>query len=135
MEIRQLLISVFVANLALTLVSLLMLPDHVAIHFGAGGLPDGWASKWMHALIFMVIQVPLFVLFMSAGRLVLGFPEKWISLPNKAYWLKPENRRELETRFSALMREFGVVLFVFLFGVGLLTLDANLRCRDLLSLR
>ena len=123
---RNLLISVFVTNLALTLVALLMLPDQVAIHFGAGGVPDGWASKWTHALIFVVIEVPLFALFMSAGRLTLRLPARWVSLPHKNYWLREENRAELETRFTALMQEFGVVLFGFLFVVGLLTLDANL---------
>jgi uncharacterized membrane protein len=123
---RKLLISVFVTNLALMLVSLLMLPDQVAIHFGSGGVPNGWASKCTHALILLLIEVPVFALFMSAGRLVLRFPQKWISLPNKDYWLRQENRAELEARFTALMHEFGVVLFVFLFAVGLLTLDANL---------
>jgi len=119
-------ISAFVANLVLTLVSLLILPDQVAIHFGGGGVPNAWASKWSHALIFIVIQIPLFALCMSVDRLTLNMPAKWVSLPNKDYWLKPENRVELEARFSALMEEFGFVLFVFLFIVGLLTLDANL---------
>ena len=123
---RRLMISAFVANLLLTLVSLLMLPDQVAIHFRDGGVPDAWASKWANALIFMVIQIPLFALCMSVGRLTLNIPARWLSLPNKDYWLKPENRVELEARFSALMEEFGFALFVFLFIVGLLTLDANL---------
>jgi uncharacterized membrane protein len=118
-------ISAFVANLILTLVSLLLLPDQVAIHFRGGGVPDAWAPKWINALVFMVIQIPLFALFMSVGRLTLNIPAKWVSLPNKDYWLKPENCVELEARFSALMEEFGFVLFVFLFIVGLLTLDAN----------
>ena len=48
---RRLMISAFVANLVLTLVSLLILPDPVAIHFRGGGIPDAWASKWTHALI------------------------------------------------------------------------------------
>ena len=123
---RRLMISAFVANMVLTLVSLLILPDPVAIHFRGGGIPDAWASKWTHALIFMVIQLPLFALCLSIGRLTLNSPAKWISLPNKDYWLKPENRKELEARFSALMEEFGVALFAFLFLVVLLTLDANL---------
>ena len=123
---RRLMISAFVANLVLTLVSLLILPDPVAIHFRGGGIPDAWASKWTHALIFMVIQLPLFALCLSVRRLTLDSPAKWISLPNKNHWLKPENRKELEARFSVLMEEFGVALFAFLFVVGLLTLDANL---------
>lgn len=123
---HKLMISAFLANLVLTLVSLLMLPDQVAIHFRGGGVPDAWASKWANALIFVVIQIPMFALCMSAGRLTLNLPARWVSLPNKDYWLKPENRAELEARFSALMEEFGFVLFVFLFITGLLTLDANL---------
>ena len=123
---RRLMISAFVANLVLTLVSLLILPDQVAIHFRGGGVPDAWASKWANALIFTVIQIPLFALCMSVGRLTLNIPARWLSLPNKDYWLKPENRVELEARFGALMEEFGFALFLFLFIVGLLTLDANL---------
>jgi len=123
---RRLMISAFIANLVLTLVSLLMLPDQVAIHFRSGGVPDAWASKWVNELIFMAIQIPLFALCMSVGRLTLSIPTRWLSLPNKDYWLKPENRVELEARFSALMEEFGFVLFLFLFIVGLLALDANL---------
>ena len=123
---RKFLILAFIANLLLMLASLLMLPDQVAIHFHGGGAPDAWASKWVNAIIFMAIQIPLFLLFISVGRLTLKMPASWVSLPNKEFWLKLENRAELETRFSALMEEFGAVLFLFLFIVGLLTLDANL---------
>ena len=91
---RRLLISTFAANLVLTLVSLLILPDLVAIHFRGGGIPDAWASKWTHALIFMVIQLPLFALCLSVGRLTLNSPARWISLPNKDYWLAPEHREQ-----------------------------------------
>ena len=124
---RRLMISAFVANLALMLMSLLILPDQVAIHFRGSGVPDAWASKWANALLFVAMQIPLFALCLSVGRLTLNIPARWVSLPNKNYWLKPENRAELEARISALMEEFGFVLFVFLFIVGLLTLDANLR--------
>jgi uncharacterized membrane protein len=124
---RRLLIAAFVTNLALLLVSLLMLPEQVAIHFGRGGRPDAWASKWVHTLLFLAIELPLFALFLSAGRLALSMPAKWISLPNRDYWLEAGNRAELEARFSGLMHEFGFVLFVFLFLVGVLTLAANLN--------
>jgi len=124
--VSRLLVSLLIANLALLAVSLLMLPDQVAIHFGAGGMPDAWASKWIHAFVLLVIELPLFALFMQAGRLTLGVPARWLSLPHKDYWLRPDNRAELQARFSALVQEFGCVLFGFLFVVGLLVLDANL---------
>jgi uncharacterized membrane protein len=119
-------ITAFVANLALTLVSLLILPEQVAIHFRGGGIPDAWVSKWANALVFIVMQIPLLALCLSIGRLTHNTPARWLSLPNKNYWLQAEHRQELQARISALMEEFGFVLFVFLFMVGLLTLDANL---------
>lgn len=124
---HRLLISLFVANLALLLVSVLMLPDQVAMHFAAGGAPDAWGSKWLHALLLLLIEVPLFALFASAGRLTAAVPARWLSLPHKDYWLRPENRAELEARFGALMQEFGCALFGLLLVVALLVLDANLR--------
>ena len=123
---RRLMILALVANLLLMLVSLIMLPDQVAIHFRGGGIPDAWASKWVNATIFTLMQIPFFVLCLWIGRLTVSMPAEWVSLPNKAHWLKPQNRVELQTRISLLMEEFGFVLFAFMFIVGLLTLDANL---------
>jgi len=37
---RKALIAAFAANLILMVISLALLPDQVAIHFGGGGLPD-----------------------------------------------------------------------------------------------
>jgi hypothetical protein len=89
-------------------VSLLVLPPEVAIHFGKGGMPDSWASKEFNALMF------------------LGIDPKWLSLPNKSYWLKEENRAMVQKKLAPLMTEFGIAFFTFLFFVGLLTLEANL---------
>lgn len=33
------------ATLLLALVSWILLPERVAIHFGAGGVPDDWGSR------------------------------------------------------------------------------------------
>ena len=68
LSMRRLMIMAFVANLALMLVSLFALPDEVAIHFRGGGIPDAWASKWVNATVFTVMQIPLFVLCLWVGR-------------------------------------------------------------------
>jgi hypothetical protein len=53
---RKLLISAFVSNLAF--------------------LINNWASKWTHGLIVVSLAVPLFLLFVSAGRVMLTIPVK-----------------------------------------------------------
>jgi hypothetical protein len=124
--VRILLIVTFAANVVLTLTSWVILPDTVAIHFGRNGLPDGWAPVWFHALLFLGIELLLFATVFFGPRLSLGLSPRWTNLPNKDYWLKEENLPRARAILSPLMWEFGSALFVFLFVVGVLTLDANL---------
>ena len=123
---RTLLAIVFAANVLLMLVSLAVLPDQVAIHFGSGGAPDSWASKELNALLFLVLETPLFLLFWFAPSLPLGIPPRFVSVPNKEYWLREENRPAFKWKFQNLMAQFGTAFFLFFFCVGLLTVQANL---------
>jgi uncharacterized membrane protein len=126
MMMRKLLILLFAANVILWAVSLAVLPARVAIHFGEGGVPDSWASKQSNALLFLALETSLFALFFFAPGLTLRLPEKYLSLPNKKYWLREENRPLFRKMITSKLAEFGAVFFVFLFGVGLLTIRANL---------
>ena len=124
---RKILIAIFMANLILTAVSLALLPDQVAIHFGGGGRPDSWASKEFNATIFLVLEVPFFLMFYLAPVLPLGVSKKFLNLPNKDYWLQDENRPLFHRKFGSYMAEFGVAIFIFFFCINLLALQANLR--------
>ncbi len=124
---RKVLIAVFAANLILMAVSLTLLPDQVAIHFGGGGYPDSWASKEFNAAIFLVLEVPFFLLFYFSSVLPLGVSKKFLNIPNKNYWLQEENLARFQRKFGFYMAEFGVAIFTFFFCISLLALLANLR--------
>lgn len=124
---RKILIAVFVANLILTAVSLAILPDQVAIHFGGGGLPDSWATREFNAAIFLVLEVPFFLMFYFAHNLTRGGASRFLNIPNKTYWLREENQPLLQKKIGTYMAEFGVMIFVFFFAITCLTIDANLR--------
>ena len=124
---RKVLIAVFAANLILMAVSLTLLPDQVAIHFGGGGYPDSWASKEFNAAIFLVLEVPFFLLFYFSSVLPLGVSKKFLNIPNKDYWLQEENLARFQRKFGFYMTEFGVAIFIFFFCISLLALLANLR--------
>jgi uncharacterized membrane protein len=123
---RKALIVVFVANLILMAVSLAVLPEQVAIHFGGGGRPDSWASREFHATIFLVLEVPFFLMFYFAPRLTRGLPKSLLNVPNKDFWLRDENSREFERKFGYYMAEFGVAIFIFFFCINYLAMRANL---------
>jgi uncharacterized membrane protein len=116
----------FLANVALVLVSSVILPDRVAIHFGQGGVPDGWAANLTNTLIMLGMHSFLFCSLYFSPRLLSSIPEKWISLPNRDYWLRPEHRSQAIAQFSRLMWQFGTALFLFMLFTGLLSLKANL---------
>ena len=119
-------LATFAANVVLTLVSWVILPDNVAIHFRGDGMPDGWAPIWFHGLIFLGMQLVLFVTIFFGSRLSVGLPARWVNLPNKDYWLQEENQARTQKILSSLLLEFGTAMFLFLFFVGILTTQANL---------
>ena len=102
-----------------------MLPETVAIHFGLGGRPDGWASKETHALLMFFVDVIAFLPIYFSSAVIDRMPARFLSLPYKAYWLKGENRDRAKVMLARMTDEFGLWLFGFLFGVSLLAIDAN----------
>lgn len=132
---RKLLIIAFAANLLLTAISLGILPDQVAIHFAGGGKPDSWAAKEFNAAIFLILEVPFFLMFSYAAALTRGPTKNHISIPNKDYWLRDENLPLFQRKFGRYMAEFGVAIFAFFFAIKLLTIQANLREPVLLEVR
>ena len=123
---KKLFVISFIANLLLMIVSIMILPEVVAIHFGLGGKPDSWASSYINAMIMGVTHTVIFLIFFFSSDIIHKVPAKYISLPNKDYWLNEENISNAAAIFSKEMYLFGVATFVFMFFIGLLTFQANL---------
>jgi hypothetical protein len=123
---RKAFILSFVANVLLALASWRMLPDRVAVHFGRGGVADNWASSGANLLITLGMDAVLFVSLFFSPRLAVILPAKWVNLPNRQYWLAPENRVRAKAKLAASLYRFGVAIFLFLLVVELLALQANL---------
>jgi len=119
-------ILAFVANLLLLAASYAISPERVAIHFGSGGNPDHWAPSHINALLMAGVHTLVFVSLFFSTKLTRIFPRKYINIPNKDYWVQDENWGEAETILTKEMYLFGSVIFVFMFIVGLLSLQANL---------
>ena len=116
----------FIANVVVDLASWVFLPERVAIHFGPHGMANGWAPRHASSLLFLGMDVVLFVSLYFSPRVTFLFHARWDNLPHKEYWLAPENRPRAVAKISFLVYQFGVAIFVFLFVLGLLTIDANL---------
>jgi uncharacterized membrane protein len=122
---RALLIT-FAVNLAVIMLSYVLLPERVATHFGLGGAPDSWGSKEFNLLLILLIEIPLFLMLLYAPTLILRVPAKLVNLPHRDYWLRPENRGLVRAKVARHTHLFGTALFIFLTCVSVLVLHANL---------
>ena len=123
---RKWFILIFVVNILLVLASFFFLLEKVATHFSLGGTPDSWGPKGSYVLILLALEIPLFFILFYIPRAILKFPERMISLPNKEYWLKEENKPRVQALFTERMSGMGTLFFAFLAAVQLLVIDANL---------
>ena len=114
------------ANLILAVIALIIAPSPMAIHFGPGGYPNGWAPAHVNALIMSGTNTLMFVIFYFAPALIRKTPARWVNLPNKNYWLKDENRAGMEKILAGQLHLFGSATLLFMFMIGLLALQANL---------
>lgn len=119
---RKVFVFTFMANLALDVVSLFILPDTVAMHFGVHGEPDGWGPNYVNVLVMAGVEL---LLFLSVW-LMAKVPPRLMNVPNKAYWVNPENLPLARARMEFFRLRIGSVFFMFLFILGLMTIQANL---------
>ena len=71
-----------------------LLPERLAVHFGASGEADGWSSKGEFMVLFGGMEA-FFVLFGVAFAILLDrVPVALINIPHKVYWFSPERQEE-----------------------------------------
>jgi uncharacterized membrane protein len=123
---RTVLIVAFVLSLILIAVSYTMMPDQIASHFGAGGEPDGWSSRNFFTVMMLFIDTLMFVMFFWSPLLLDKFDKRWLSLPNRDYWLTDARLPRAKQILVNYMAEFGVATFALLGYAKWSTLQANL---------
>ena len=104
------------------------LPETMASHFGAGGRPNDYMSKVPFFWFLAVSAGGSIALVFAAAGMLKRLPTRWISIPNRDYWLATEERRELAMNRIAGPRAWIGLLTAALLAVAVeLTLRANLE--------
>ena len=75
-------VIIVAANLLLGLVTYPMLPDEIIIHWGPGGIPDGYSSKLTGVLLMQLVQFIMLGIYVVIPRID---PEKKISASTGYY--------------------------------------------------
>jgi len=102
-----------------------LLPENMAVHFGADGQADGWGSKDGFYQGMGIVFAIMTVLFGAMPWILRAAPDSIINLPNKDYWLTPERRENTIERLAEQMLLFGSIALLFLDGTLYLCFQAN----------
>lgn len=124
---RVLFAAVAIALVATVLGTLGRLPPVVASHFDARGVPNGWSSRPVYALLILAIGVllPLGITWLVTVLTRSGVAA--LNIPAKDYWSRPENSREAVQRVRAYMWWLACVMAMTALLIHWAVLAANTR--------
>ena len=88
-----------------------LLSQVMASHFDARGIPNGWSSKQAFFGIFAGMTLLAAVLVFGVPKIIAFTPRQLINLPNKEYWLSPEQRAASMEFLSGWFAWFGFAVY------------------------
>jgi uncharacterized membrane protein len=88
------------------------LPPVVGSHFNAQGKPNGWQSKQTFYTLFAGVTGLALVLVFAVPAIIGVVPPSLVNLPNKNFWLSPEQRFASREFMSAWFAWFGCAVFL-----------------------
>ena len=104
----------------------LQLPELVATHFDAAGRANGWMPR-AHFFQYQVVFTLGFAAFFGSLAFVARiFPDAWINLPHKDYWLAPAHREETRHRITRMILSAGCGALAFFLFLHQRVCQANL---------
>ncbi|NOZ62269.1 MAG: DUF1648 domain-containing protein [Calditrichaeota bacterium] len=90
------------------------LPDKIATHYGADGVPDGYSDKTKALIFDIALLVFMSGVFFGLSWMMKKVPDNLINIPNKDFWLKSENKPLTVKIISSFGLKVGIVTELFL---------------------
>jgi uncharacterized membrane protein len=102
------------------------LPERVASHFDAGGIPTGWMPRTGFLALQAGILALMVLVFVLLPRTVAWLPVGLVNLPHRDHWLAPERRPETMATIEVWMGALGLLVVVSIAIFEELAVQANL---------
>lgn len=130
---RFVLVAVLVISLVIAAVGYVMMPDRVASHFGSDGQADSWSSKGSFTALMALVDLMMFAMFYYTHVLLEQVDSRFLSLPNREYWLTKQNKPAAIAKMRDFMAEFGVATLLLLMYAKISTIMANTGSEERLN--
>ncbi len=104
-----------------------LLPEKVAVHYGASGVANSWGNRQFLVMFNLATITVLLVLFVAISLLVKHIPDYMINLPNKEYWLSNERRKKTLSKIQNISLAMGSATIVLLLVIIEIVYLTNIR--------
>ena len=101
------------------------LPQRVASHFGSEGSANGWMGRSWYLVFTALLPLLIAGIFAGTAAWVKTIPAKFVSIPNRDYWLAPERRERLSRLLMIRMMWLASLAALFFGCLHALTMEAN----------
>lgn len=109
------------------------LPEKVATHFNAAGRADGWGARAEFLWFFGMLGLLSPLLVPAIMGMLRILPERWLNIPQKDYWMQPENRGEIGRFLFPASFWIAAANVLFVAGLFYLTVEANRQSPPVLN--
>jgi hypothetical protein len=103
-----------------------LLPDSIAVHFGAGGEPNGWSDKTEFVLAYGATEAFIVLLGVALAFALGRIPVALVNIPHREYWLSPERREGTVEFLSKQIVWLEALTLAFLIVIAQLVFKGNL---------
>lgn len=101
------------------------LPETVASHFNAAGVPDAYMPRTFYTGFMLVLALGVPAIIAGSMSLVSFFPQSKISLPNKSIWLSEKYRESTFAYLKLHAVVMGIFVAIFMAYVHWLVIMAH----------
>lgn len=103
------------------------LPETMAVHFGAGGAPNGWMTRDGFVAFYFALLIFETGIFTGLGAFLPKISARLINIPNKDYWLAPERREETFRDLSRGMYTLTAIIAGFIIAMHQMLIEINIK--------
>ena len=107
-----------------------LLPERIASHFGASGEANGYMDRSSFLTLHGFLAVFLTLMISGVSFLLPSLPNESINLPNKAYFLAPERRRETLDYLISRMMVFNSATLLLITAIFQVVYEANIQGKN-----
>lgn len=93
-------------------------PERVPMHWSGSGGPDRWGTRTEAIITLVILGLIVMGIF---GALIVSVPRsgslKWINVPGKTYWKRPENLGQAMRKIAVDLSALGCLVMGYICSV------------------